>query len=59
MKYEITQTIVQTISRVVDAESEQEAYALIEDSDFRESLEVQRMENFETEEEDWEIKLIK
>jgi len=59
MKYEITQTIVQTISRVVDAESEQEAYALIEDSDFRESLEVQRMENFDTEEEDWEVKLIK
>ena len=58
MKYEITQTITQTITRVVDAKDRQHALALIEDEKFREELEVQRMEEWETEE-DWEVKLVR
>ena len=58
MKYEITQTITQTITRVVDAKDKQHALALIEDEKFREELEVQRMDEWETEE-DWEVKLVR
>lgn len=54
MKYEITQTITQTITRVVDAKDKQHALAFIEDEKFREDLEVQRMEQWETDE-DWEV----
>lgn len=58
MKYEITQTITQTITKVVDVENREEALALIEDKKFREELEVQRMEEWETDEE-WEVELIR
>ena len=54
MKFEITQTITQTITRVVDAKDKQHALAFIEDEKFREDLEVQRMEQWETEEE-WDV----
>ena len=57
MKYEITQTITQTITKVVDVENREEALALIEDEKFREELEVQRREEWETDE-DWEVKPI-
>lgn len=58
MKYEITQTITQTITKVVDVDSREEALALIEDEKFREELEVQRMDEWETDE-DWEVKLVR
>lgn len=57
MKYEITQTITQTITKVVDVENREEALALIEDEKFREELEVQRMDEWETDE-DWEVKAL-
>jgi len=57
MKFEITQTITQTITKVVDAKDKQHALALIEDEKFREELEVQRMDEWETEEE-WDVTLI-
>lgn len=58
MKYEITQTITQTITRVVDAKDRQHALALIEDEKFREDLESQRMEQWDTEDEEWDVKLV-
>ena len=58
MKFEIKQTITQTITRIVEAEDRAEATALIYDADFRESIEKQRMEEWETEYEDWEVKKI-
>jgi hypothetical protein len=57
MKYEITQTITQTITKVVDVADREEALALIEDEKFREELEVQRMDEWETDE-DWEVKAV-
>jgi len=57
MKYEITQTITQTITKVVDVENREEALALIQDEKFREELEVQRMDEWETDE-DWEVKAL-
>ena len=57
MKYEITQTITQTITKVVDVDSREDALALIEDEKFREDLETQRMDEWETEE-DWEVKAL-
>lgn len=56
MKFEITQTITQTITRVVDAKDKQHALAFIEDEKFREDLEVQRMEQWETSDsEEWDV----
>jgi hypothetical protein len=56
MKFEITQTITQTITRVVEAKDRQHALALIEDEKFREDLEVQRMEQWETSDsEEWDV----
>ena len=57
MKYEITQTITQTITKVVDVANREEALALIQDEKFREELEVQRMDEWESEE-DWEVKAV-
>jgi len=59
MKYEITQTITQSISRIVEAENEQEALAFLEDDDFIQDIEVQRMEQFEKDEEEWDVTPVK
>ena len=60
MKFEITQTITQTITRVVEAKDRQHALALIDDEKFREDLEVQRIEQWETiDSEEWDVTPIK
>lgn len=58
MKFEITQTITQTISRIVEAKDKQHALAFLEDDNFIQDIEVQRMEQFEKDTEEWEVKLI-
>ena len=55
MNCEITQTITHTISRIVEAENEQEALAFLEDDNFIQDIEVQRMEQFEKDSEEWEV----
>jgi len=59
MKYQITQTITQSISRIVEADDREHALSMIKDADFIQSIEEQRMEQFEKDEEEWEVKLVR